>query len=186
MVSNPVQILWNKEYFMSESNPLAAPVDGKLMSPGFLGLLFTQFLGSFNDNMFRWLAVPFAKLVIDDEIALSLGLVCFTVPFLLLAAHAGYLADKFSKRKVIVACKVAEIVLMTLGVAAMALGNVTFLFIVVAMMGAQSALFSPAKFGAIPELVGTNKITSANGVMALTSVVACAADARTSRQTFVI
>lgn len=163
-----------KKSTMSDSPPQTTTENQRLMSPGFLGLLATQFLGSFNDNMFRWLAVPFAKLVIDDEDALSLGLVCFTVPFLLLMAHAGYLADKFSKRKVIVACKAAEIVLMALGVVAMAMGNVTFLFIVVAMMGAQSALFSPAKFGAIPELVSANKITSANGVMALTSVVACA------------
>ena len=50
--------------------------------------------------------------------ALSVGLACFVLPYILLAAPAGYLADRFSKRTVIVACKVAEMVVMALGVAA--------------------------------------------------------------------
>ncbi|HSG72910.1 MAG TPA: MFS transporter, partial [Planctomycetaceae bacterium] len=146
----------------------------RLVSPGFLGLLVTQFLGAFNDNMFRWLAVPLAKSAVGDSTALSLGLACFTLPYLLLASHAGYLADRFSKRKVIVACKVAEVVIMALGMWAIAQGDVTFLFIVVGLMGAQSALFAPAKMGSIPEMVTPDRLSKANGVMALTTVVAAA------------
>jgi acyl-[acyl-carrier-protein]-phospholipid O-acyltransferase / long-chain-fatty-acid--[acyl-carrier-protein] ligase len=156
------------------SSPLANSRGPRLDSPGFLGLLVTQFLGAFNDNMFRWLAVPLAKSVVGDSLALALGLACFTLPYLLLAAHAGYLADRFSKRSVIVGCKVAEIAIMALGLWAIARGDATFLFVVVALMGAQSALFGPAKMGAIPEMISADRLSQANGVMALTTVVAAA------------
>ncbi|RIK77286.1 MAG: MFS transporter, partial [Planctomycetota bacterium] len=90
----------------------------------------TQFFGALNDNMFRWLVVPLAKQQLaggDDAqaaaLALSVGLACFVVPYLVFAAVAGYLADRYSKRKVIVACKVAEIVMMSAGVIAIDTAN---------------------------------------------------------------
>jgi len=147
-----------------------------LWNRSFVGLLGTQFFGALNDNMFRWLIVPIAKELVgrdDAAIALSVGLACFVAPYLLLAAPAGYLADRFSKRNVIVACKISEIVIMTLGVAAILLGNLYVMFVVVAMMGAQSALYSPSRLGSIPEIVHPREISAANGwMMGLTTVVA--------------
>eukprot|EP00913_Durusdinium_trenchii_P028368 g26596.t1 len=155
----------------------APPEDERrsLATRGFCGLLVTQFLGALNDNMFRWLAVPFAKPVLGSAEALSLGLACFTVPYLLFASFAGFLADRFSKRKVIVGCKIAEVVIMACGIAAMMVGNLILLFSVVALMGCQSALFGPAKFGSIPEMVTGKRISKANGLMAMFTVVASAA-----------
>lgn len=147
---------------------------GGLSSRAFIGLSLTQFLGALNDNIFRWLAVPIAKPVLGDAQALSLGLACFTLPYLLFASLAGYLADRFPKRKIIVGCKVAEVILMAVGVIAMSIGSIWLLFIVVALMGAQSALFGPAKFGSIPEVVDKERISKANGWMALITVVASA------------
>src|SRR5579872_5873561 len=116
--------------------------DGRpLFSRSFVGLLSTQFLGTLNENMFRWLAVPLGKELIGSALALTLGAICFLVPYPILAAPAGYLADRFSKRTVIVGCKAAEIVLMVLGIAGLLSGSLTFLFVVVTLMGAQSALF---------------------------------------------
>ncbi len=145
-------------------------------SRSFLGLLLTQFLGAWNDNMFRWLVVPVAQQ--DPRIgvagALSLGLACFTLPYLLFATAAGYLADRFSKRAVIVICKVAEVLLMILGLAGLMWGNIYLLFAVVAMMGAQSALFAPSKFGAIPEILKVKYLSKGNGLMGLVTVIAAA------------
>ncbi|MEA1950885.1 MAG: MFS transporter, partial [Planctomycetota bacterium] len=144
---------------------------GGLTSRSFVGLLITQFLGAINDNMFRWLVVPIGKDMVGPEhtaTALSVGLACFVLPYLLLAAPAGYLADRFSKRRVIVACKVAEIVVMSLGIAAIAIGNLYLMFIVVALMGAQSALFGPSKLGSIPEIVHDRCISAANALVGLT------------------
>ncbi|MCA9054579.1 MAG: MFS transporter, partial [Planctomycetaceae bacterium] len=147
-----------------------------ISSRSFLALVATQWLGAFNDNMFRWLAVPIGqsspRLGVDG--ALVLGGVCFTIPYLLLAPTAGSLADRYSKRSVIVACKVAEIVLMILGIAAILSGSLVCIFSVVILMGAQSALFAPAKFGSLPEMLHPNALSKGNGVLGLVTVVASA------------
>lgn len=145
-----------------------------LMSQSFVGLLVTQFLGAMNDNMFRWLAIPIGMSVMTEATALMLGTVLFTAPYLVLANFAGFLADRFDKRRVIVYCKVAEIVLMLLGIIGIASGAVWLLFLVVLFMGSQSALFGPAKFGSIPEMVRPDRISAANGVMGLMTVTSAA------------
>ncbi|MHB1034165.1 MAG: acyl-[ACP]--phospholipid O-acyltransferase [Pirellulales bacterium] len=148
---------------------------GGLCSPSFLGLLATLFLGALNDNMFRWLVVPIGKYKVGDEhaaVALSAGLACFVLPYLIWAAPAGFLADRFSKRTVIVACKVAEIVIVFMGIAAIWLGNLYGLFVVVALLGSQAALFGPSKLGALPEILRPEKLSAANGLAGLTTVIA--------------
>ena len=92
---------------------------------------------------------------IDEAIALALSGVRIATygDMLRVPGTAGSLADRYSKRSVIVACKVAEIVLMLLGTAAIISLNPWFLFAVVMLMGAQSALFGPAKFGSLPEML---------------------------------
>ena len=138
----------------------------RLATRSFLSLLFVQFLTVLNDHTFRWLVVPIAKPHLGQAGALSLGLAAFTIPFILLATPAGYLADRFSKAWVIRACKTAEIVIMGLGFVALLTGNMTFLITIVAMTGALAALFSPAKSGCVPELVDEPLLSKANGLMA--------------------
>lgn len=151
---------------------------GTLLSTGYMGLLLTQFLGAFNDNMLRWLAVPVGQTILTGEnagtIALAAGGVCFTVPYLLLTPAAGSLADRYSKRDVIVGCKLAEIVVMLIGAVAILSHNIWFLFGVVTLMGAQSALFAPAKFGSLPEMLEERSLSQGNGLLALATVVASA------------
>jgi len=149
------------------------------MSAGFGGLLLTQLLTAVNDNTFRWLAIGLCKHAFQDAgrqehigMVLMAGTACFVLPYLVLAAPAGYLADRFSKRSVIVGCKAAELVLAALGVAAMLGGSVYLLLSVVALFGMQSALFSPSRLGSIPEILPAEKISSANGLMGLSTVVA--------------
>lgn len=151
----------------------------RLLSITFLGLLFTQFLGAANDNVLRWLVIGIGKeyvtngrVGLETSTVLAVGSACFVLPYILLAAPAGYLADRFSKRDVIVACKIAEIVIMSFAVLAIVLGNVYLMFMVVALIGSQAALFGPAKLGSIPEMLRSNKISSANGLLGLTTVTA--------------
>ncbi len=157
--------------------PAGAPEDRRvgLASRSFVGLLLTQFLVALNDNMFRWLVVPVGKDLVpegSEPLVLSVGLAVFMAPYLLLAAPAGWLADRFSKRSVIVGCKFAEIVIMILGMAAILSSNIYLMFVMVALMGAQSAMFAPSKLGAIPELVREDRIPAANGIFGLTTVLA--------------
>ncbi len=159
----------------ASASPAARDDRGGLCSRSFLGLLATQFLVALNDNMFRWLVVPIGKEILGPEHAgraLSLGLACFVAPYILLAAPAGYLADRFSKRSVAIGCKAAEIVLMILGIASILQGNIYLMFTVLALMGAQAALFSPAKMSSIPEIVRAERISAANGLIGVTTVAA--------------
>ena len=175
----------------SASTDLRQLARGKLSSAGFLGLLATQFLTAVNDNIFRWLIIGIGKDHVQEYAnahgggtwlsegnVLMAGTACFVLPYLVLAAPAGYLADKYRKKQVIVACKIAEIAIMALGVGAILLGNLpsavalALLFAVLALMGAQSALFSPARAGSIPEVLDARYISKANGLFGLATVVA--------------
>ncbi len=151
-----------------------------ISSPGFIGLLVVQFLTMLNDHTFRWLVVPIAKPLMarhsegGEAAALSLGLALFTLPAIILATPAGFLADRFSKAKVISACKLGEVGIMTLGLIALSQLHISGLFVIVAMTGALAALFVPAKLGCIPEIVPDSQLARANGWMGLMNVVPCA------------
>ena len=123
--------------------------------------------------MFRWLITFIGVSVFPEKKALILSGAgaCFVLPYLILATPAGYLADRFSKRTVIVACKVAEIVLMAMGVVGIWFQYAPLMFVIVGLMGAQSALFSPSKYGVIPELVRSRSIPAANGLIGLSTVL---------------
>ncbi|NQU23573.1 MAG: MFS transporter [Candidatus Nealsonbacteria bacterium] len=161
-----------------------AALPAGLGSRSFLGLLGAQFLGVANICTFCWLAVLIAKEIVapnNAALALSAGLACFVLPFLLLAAPAGYLADRFSKRTVIVACKVGELVVMLLGVGAIVIcgldqtAGLYVMLVVVALIGAQSALLGPSKSASIPEMVRSDRISAANGLLGMTTVAAIVA-----------
>lgn len=144
-----------------------------IASRSFVCLVITQILGTLNDNMFKWLAVPVGIHLLgpnSDAFCLSLGSFCFTLPYLVLATQAGYLADRFSKRTVIVACKIAEVAIVLIGAAALLSGHAWPLFVVVTLLGAQTALYGPAKFGSLPELLLPEKLSLGNGVMGLVTV----------------
>jgi acyl-[acyl-carrier-protein]-phospholipid O-acyltransferase/long-chain-fatty-acid--[acyl-carrier-protein] ligase len=146
--------------------------ENSLVGKSFLGLLFTQFLGATNDNILRWLVIGIGKdyAGVDVNLLLGLGMGVFVLPYILLSAPAGYLADRFSKRQVIVACKVGEIAIMALAIAGILIGQIWFMMFVLFLAGAQAALFGPAKLGSIPEMVDETRISAANGLIGLTTV----------------
>ncbi|MCA9030344.1 MAG: MFS transporter, partial [Planctomycetaceae bacterium] len=145
---------------------------GRLLSVSFIGLLVTQFFGAFIDNLFRWFAVSVAQEQMEAGTTLMLGGLALMVPFILLTPTAGWLADRFPKKHVIVGCKLLEFVITILAVIALALGNVWMMFAVVGLLGAQSALFGPSKFGSIAEMLPTELLARGNGLMQLVSMSA--------------
>ncbi|MEL7431035.1 MAG: MFS transporter [Chlamydiota bacterium] len=132
----------------------------------------TQFLGALNDNIFKLMIIYFLIQVKGAENAntiLSIAGSVFVIPFLLFSSAAGVLADKISKRTVIVATKVVEILVMALGCLAIYLQSEISCYVLLFLMGAQSAAFGPSKYGIIPEIVDPNKVSKANGsITALT------------------
>ncbi len=150
------------------------PTDG-IGSRSFMGLLGTQFLGAFNDNMYRWLIIWVAQDLVatqKHDMIRSVGAAALMLPFLFLAAPAGFLADRFSKRSVMISVKFAEMAIMGLGALAIAMANIPIMLVIMVFMGAQSALFGPSKYGSIPELVRRDQIAKANGLIGLTTVIA--------------
>ncbi|TWT30117.1 MFS transporter [Blastopirellula retiformator] len=147
-----------------------------LWSASFLGLVVTQMLGAVNDNIFRWFVIGIGKEQAATNIGtvLMAGTACFVLPYILFAAHAGYLADRYSKRTVIVWCKWAEVAIMALGILFVFTDSFWWLLATVFLMGAQSALYGPAKLGAVPEMLKMKHISSANGILGLGTVIAVA------------
>ncbi|MEO0509152.1 MAG: acyl-[ACP]--phospholipid O-acyltransferase [Verrucomicrobiota bacterium] len=135
----------------------------------------TAFCGAMNDNLFKLLMV-YALITwhgetVSGTILASVGLV-FALPYLLIVPIAGSFADKFSKRKIIVGLKAAEIGIMGFGVLALALHSSVLLYITMFLMSSQSAFFGPCKYGLIPEQVGTERLSRANGSIQLFTFLA--------------
>lgn len=140
----------------------------------FLGMAATQFLGAFNDNLFKQLLL----LVCLDEVRRGgtdlqpVALALFAIPFVLFSGFAGQLSDRVSKRSVVVACKLGEIVVMALGMAAFLSGQVYILFVVLFLMSTQSAFFGPSKYGVLPEMLREEDLPQANGLIQTTTFLA--------------
>ncbi|MBS0651666.1 MAG: MFS transporter [Verrucomicrobia bacterium] len=128
----------------------------------------TQFLGVINDNVFKFVM---AFLLIDalgvnraSEILSATGAI-YVIPFLLFSSSAGILADRFSKQKLLVVMKSAEILVMILAIFAFATKSVWGCYTLLFCLSTHSAMFGPSKYGIIPELVPTDKVSRANGLI---------------------
>lgn len=134
----------------------------------FTYLNVTQFLGALNDNIYKLLVVYFfiqlEGVEYSHQILATTGAI-FVLPFLLFSAFSGVMADRFSKRDIIVLTKILELVIMGLAVVAFAFESKWGSYAVLFFLAAQSALFGPSKYGIVPELVATEKISKANGLM---------------------
>ena len=91
-----------------------------LKNRGFQAFLWTQFLGALNDNLYKMIvslrAVYVAAQTGQGGEYLSIALGVFALPFLFFSGYSGYLADRFSKRSVLISVKIFEIGVMSLGV----------------------------------------------------------------------
>jgi MFS family permease len=142
------------------------PVRGK-----FAAMAGAYFLGVFNDNYYKQailiLAVGAGRTTLQ-----GLVIVVFTLPFLVLAAPAGWVADRFSKRAVVITSKWVELLAMVLGAVALCTGRWWLIFVMLGLMGSQAAFFSPALNGSLPELFDEEQVTRANGVLRMVVTLA--------------
>ncbi len=127
----------------------------------FIAMVATYGLGVFNDSFFRQSAILMA-LAIGREHLQGWIMSVFALPYLIFASPAGWLADRFAKRKVVIAAKALEVVAMVLGAFGVCTLQWGFILAMVFMMGLQSCMFSPALNGSIPELYPPVYVTKAN------------------------
>ena len=137
----------------------------------FLPLFLTQYLGAFNDNIFKNALVILityataAELGADPALLVTAAAGIFILPFFLFSALAGQLADKYSKPRLIRILKMTEFMLMALAAFGFYWGNIYFLMFVLFLMGTQSSFFGPLKYSIIPELVSKDNLIGANGLV---------------------
>ena len=103
---------------------------------------------------------------------LSLAGAIFVIPFLIFASVSGTLADRFSKRTIIYVTRLTEILTTCLGVISFAFHSIIGGYAVLFLMAIQSTLFSPCKYGILPEIVPKTKISHYNGLITATTYLA--------------
>jgi len=149
------------------SKPLSAGRPG-----GFVALLATMSCGAVNDNLLRGALL---LSVVDGGLwsgVLGKGgtgwvTVMLYLPFILLLGVTGQLADRYSKRTIIVWTRIVEIVLALGITVAFWMQNFWLVCGFFVLLAAQSAFFSPAKYGSVPELVPDDRLSRANGLLSL-------------------
>ena len=152
------------------------PAKPGLRGRSFWALIATQFLGAFNDNVFKMIVMLFvsAGLIASEGGAkyLAASTATFAIAYIVFSAYAGYLADRFSKRRLIVLAKVAEIVVMAMAFFALLAGDRISPIIALFLMAVQSTFFSPAKYGILPEILDDEELSQGNGIINMTTYVA--------------
>lgn len=137
----------------------------------FAPLFGTQFLGAFNDNLFKnTLAVILTFqgaqwTTIDVSLLAPLIGAIFILPFFLFSGMAGELADRYDKARLARVVKVWEIFLMILAAIGFWIHSFELLLLVVFGMGMHSTLFGPIKYSIIPQHMEENELITANALV---------------------
>ena len=146
-------------------------------------MTITQYLGAFNDNIFKQLVLLICVDYVRDKGMVSdpfqaTAAALFAIPFVMFSGLAGFISDKRPKRNIVVLSKCAEIVVMGAGLIAFFVGPpgsqtlIAGLMIVLFLMGMQSAFFGPSKYGILPELLKDDDLPAANGYIQMTTFLA--------------
>ncbi len=176
---------------------MAGTTSDTLGSRTYVGLIVAQFTNSFNDqaahiigNFFACdMLIGYAKLQgVDEKLLVAVVTLCFIAPLLIFSPFAGILADKKSKRTIVVTMKCLEASFMLLGLVAMLLPKLSHFYpeatrtlgitsallmiLVVFLMGVQTAFLVPAKYGIMPEILSPMVLSRGNGILEGTSFVA--------------
>jgi acyl-[acyl-carrier-protein]-phospholipid O-acyltransferase / long-chain-fatty-acid--[acyl-carrier-protein] ligase len=134
-------------------------------------MFVVEFQNAFSDNTLRWLVtflifgMGFSQTTRDSLASLVVNI--FALPFILFSMAGGFFADRFSKRSVAIAVKCAELGIMSVASLGLWLGNVPLMLAGIFLMSTHSAIFSPTKYGMLPELLPEKKLSWGNGIFGL-------------------
>ena len=134
-------------------------------------LFLTQFLGAFNDNLFKSALVTLitfdlaAKYGLNAPVLITVVAGLFILPFFLFSSLAGQISDKYEKSRLIRIIKLVEIILMVLTAAAFHYVQLWWLIALLFLMGAQSTFFGPLKYSVLPQLLREDELVAGNGLV---------------------
>ncbi|MEK6571073.1 MAG: MFS transporter, partial [Bacteroidota bacterium] len=142
----------------------------------FWSLIVTQFQGALSDNTLQYLII---FLVVgmglpkeQRDLFVALVGALFALPFILFSMTGGYFADRFSKRSVMIGVKYFEIVVMLIATLGLLLRLLPLQLFAILLMGIHSAIFGPAKYGILPEILPEKRLSWGNGVLELGTFLA--------------
>jgi predicted MFS family arabinose efflux permease len=143
---------------------------GLLGKRRFAPLFVTQFLGAFNDNLYKSAMVILVTYAVYNDAtkeatfnAIAGGL--FILPFFLFSALAGQLADSMDKARIIRIVKTAEIGIMVFGAAGLLLHNIPLLLAALFAMGVHSSFFGPIKYAILPQHLKKDEVLGGTGLV---------------------
>ncbi len=155
-----------------------------LRKPGFAWMLVTQFLGALNDNIYKFVVTLFAIDLVawrkaqgidsgwDSNAYLFLASALFVLPYLVFSDYAGQLADRYSKRSVLIATKSGEVVIMLLALLAFYEKSVAMMLGITFLLATQATFFSPAKYSCVPELLPDRDLSRGNALIEMSTFLA--------------
>src|SRR3954453_1131630 len=136
----------------------------------FLPLFGTQFLGAFNDSLFKQAVVLFVTYQLYSNpakefqfSAIAQGL--FILPFFLFSAVSGQLADDHDKSRLIRIIKLAEIGIMILGGAGLMFANIPLMLAAGWAVGVHSTFFGPIKYAILPQHLHRDEVLGGTGLV---------------------
>ncbi len=147
-----------------------------LASRRFGPFFFTQFLGAFNDNVFRQalilLIASGAVTAVSVNTLNNVALALFILPFFLFSALAGQVADKYDKASLVRKIKFVEVCIMSAAAVGFFFDAVYFLLGVLFCMGLQSTFFGPIKYSIIPQQLDDKELVSGNALVEMGTFLA--------------
>jgi len=148
-----------------------------LVSRRFAPLFWCQFFAAFNDNFLKnallflilWgasgAAVGAGEPPHAANALIALAGAVFILPFFLLSALGGELADRYDKAWLAQRIKLVEIAVAVLAVLGFVLHSIPVLFLALFAFGTLSALFGPVKYGILPDHLPREALPAANALV---------------------
>ena len=145
----------------------------------FLPLFCTQLLNAFNDNLYKTAMVLFVVYTVyNDESAegifSAVASALFILPFFILSALSGQLADMRDKAKIIRTVKLCEIGLMLIGASGLYLAwrgiavetvAIPLLLLALFLTGVQSTFLGPIKYAILPQHLKRDEVLAGTGLV---------------------
>lgn len=149
-----------------------------LKNQRFLPLFIVQFFGAFNDNVFKNALIVLityqfvSQSKLWQELSVTLAAALFILPFFLFSALAGQLADKLSKKKLIIFIKSLELVFITLAAIGFYLHTLALSILALFLMGVHATFFGPIKYAILPDLLQKNELLGGNALIDASTFIA--------------
>lgn len=148
--------------------------ENRLLTPAMQAVLAAQFLSAFADNALLIAAIQLMKTMTGTDHLVPWLQAGFVLPFVIFAALVGPFADSLPKGRVMLIANVVKLfaaIAMTLCVIQSG-ANAWLVLAAYALAGIGATIYSPAKYGILTQLFGTQLLVKANGLMEASTIVA--------------